>query len=151
LAAAASVGLVAVGGLVAISATATGGPRASPRGRPRLTERQILRIARTAAANAGDRNPILIQHSQGTREKANLVDSGDIVPGRQWSYLIAERGHFAFKDATRPAGARAPTGSVLTLVVNASTSQITDSGLSNRYPDLAKLGAVRTDRRRPLR
>jgi hypothetical protein len=32
--------------------------------------------------------------------------------------------------------------------VNASTGQVTDGGLSNRYPDLAKLGRVHTDLRR---
>jgi hypothetical protein len=137
-------------GGVAISASATAHPSASRNGKPRLTDRQILRIALTAAANAGDPKPILIQHSQGTRADANLVDSGDIVPGRQWSYLIAERGHFVFKDTQGPPGARAPTGSVLTLVVNARTNQITDSGLSNRYPALAKLGPVK-DLRRPHR
>jgi hypothetical protein len=147
-AAAAIVGLLAVAGVVAISASASESPSASGGGKPHLTERQILRVALTAAANGADPKPILIQHSQGTREKANLVDSGDVVPGRQWSYLIAERGHFVFKDEPGPPGARAPTGSVLTLVVNARTSQITDSGLSNRYPDLAKLGEVTTDLRR---
>lgn len=141
-AAAAIVGLLAMGGGVAISASATVGTNASRGGMPHLAE---LRIALTAAAHAGDRAPLLIQHSQGTREKANLVDSGDVVPGRQWSYLIAERGHFIFKDAPGPPGAPVPTGSVLTLVVNARTSQITDSGLSDRYPGLAKLGPVATD------
>lgn len=144
LAAAAIVGLLAVAVGVAISTSATARPTAARRGKPQLAERQILRIAMTAAANAGDPKPILIQHSEGTREQANLVDSGDVVPGQQWSYLIAERGHFVFKGVG-PSGARAPTGSVMTLVVNARTGQITDSGLSNRYPDLAKLGRVRTD------
>lgn len=60
-----------------------------------------------AAYSAGDPEPTLIQHSEGTRDKANLVDSGDIVPGRRWSYLIAERGDFVFKDA--PVLRRGPT------------------------------------------
>jgi hypothetical protein len=34
---------------------------------------------------------------------------------------------------------------VMTLVVDATTGQVTDSGLSNTYPDLARLGGVRTD------
>ncbi len=33
---------------------------------------------------------------------------------------------------------------MLTLVVDAATGHVTDSGLSNRYPDLAKLGMVTT-------
>jgi hypothetical protein len=36
---------------------------------------------------------------------------------------------------------------VLTLVLDAATRHVTDSGLSNRYPDLAALGPVTTDLR----
>jgi hypothetical protein len=89
---------------------------------------------------------VLIQHSAGTRAEANLVASGDLVPGTQTSYLIAERGHFVLNDAPIPPGAHAPSGSVLTLIVNAATGQITDLGVSNTCPDLAKLGPVTTDR-----
>jgi hypothetical protein len=49
------------------------------------SEGRILPIAETAAARAGEPKPTLIQHSEGTRHKANLVDSGDGVPGQQWS------------------------------------------------------------------
>lgn len=142
LAAAATSGLVAGG--VVLSTLAVASPKPA-RAKPHLTERRILWIAKTAAVRAGDPKPTLIQHSEGARHRANVIDSGDIVPGRQWSYLIAERGRFIFKDASRPRRARAPTGSVLTLVVDASTGQITDTGLSNRYPDLAALGPVTND------
>ena len=145
LAAAAASGLIA--GAVVLSSLAVASPRPA-RAKPHLTERRILSIAKTAAARAGDPKPLLIQHSEGTRHRANLVDSGDIVPGRQRSYLIAERGRFLFTDAPTPSGARAPTGSVLTLVVDASTGEITDTGLSNHYPDLTALGPVTTDLRR---
>jgi hypothetical protein len=138
--------IVAVAAVV-ITSSATATPHPS-QGKPHLSERQVLGIALKAAAQAGDRKPTLIQHSEGTRYEANLVASGDLVPGRRWSYLIAERGHFAFKNASRPAGARAPSGSVLTLVVDASTRQVTDTGLSNRYPHLGELGSARTDLRR---
>ena len=112
-----------------------------------LTEARILQIARRAAAGAGDRTPSLIQHSQGTRHQANLVAGGDLVAGAQWSYLIAERGSFVLKNASYPSGARAPRGSVLTMVVNAKTGAVTDGGVSDRYPDLAALGTVHTDLR----
>ncbi len=36
-------------------------------------------------------------------------------------------------------------GTVIRLVVDARTGQITDSGLSDRYPPLAQLGRVTTD------
>lgn len=142
VAAAATSGLIA--GVMVLSTLAAASPKPA-RAKPHLTERRILSIAKTAAARAGDPKPTLIQHSEGTRHRANLIDSGDIVPGQQWSYLIAERGRFIFIDAPRPPGARAPAGSVLTLVVDASTGKITDTGLSNRYPKLAALGPVTND------
>jgi hypothetical protein len=116
--------------------------------RPSLTEPQLRAIALRAARGAGDPAPTLIQHSEGTRRAANLIDSGDIVPGTAWSYLIAERGRFVLRNASVPAGAKLPRGSVLTLVVAARSHQVTDFGVSNRYPDLAKLGPVTTDLRR---
>lgn len=141
--AAAAAGLVTAGG-VALASAPSG---SSAHHRPHLSEHRILRIAKQAAASSGDRRPTLIQHAEGTRHHANLVDSGDGVPGRQWCYLIAERGHFVV-NAPGPPGAPSPRGSVLTLIVNASTGRVTDFGVSNRYPNLAKLGPVHTDLRR---
>lgn len=138
---------VLAGGALAGGIVVSTGASATSR-RPQLAEQRILHIAERAAAQARDPSPVLIQHSAGTRDRANLVDSGEIVPGRQWSYLIAERGHFVFENATRPAGAPAPRGTVLTLIVNASTGEVTDVGLSNRYPHLSRLGPVHTDLRR---
>jgi hypothetical protein len=138
--------LAVVGVVVATSAASTSSHPLL--GRPHLSERRILSIAETAARRAGDPMPSLVQHSEGTRHDANLVASGDIVPGQRWSYLIAERGRFALNDVSVPAGSRGASGSVLTLIVDASTGEITDSGLSNEYPHLATLSAVITDLRR---
>jgi hypothetical protein len=135
---------LSVSGAIAVSAAAT----RAPRRKPHLSEHRIVQLAERAAARAGDPSPTLIQRSEGTRHDANLVDSGDIVPGRRWSYLIAEPGHFVFKDAPTPPGAPAPTGTGLTLIVNASTGEITDTRVSDRYPHLARLGPVHTDLRR---
>jgi hypothetical protein len=147
LASSAIAGSIVAVAVVVITSSATATLHSS-QGKPHLSERQVLGIALRAAVRAGDRKPTLIQHGEGTRYEANLAASGDLVPGRRWSYLIVERGHFVFKNASRPAGARAPSGSVLTLVVDASTRQITDTGLSNRYPRLGELGSVSTDLRR---
>jgi hypothetical protein len=141
LAAAGFGGLVAAG-IVAVSSSAT--TRSHP---PHLSERQILRIALSAAAALGDPRPTLMQHSEGTQSNANHVASGSYVGGSTWSYLIAERGHFIFKNAPRPIGAAAPRGTALALIVNASTGQISDRGLTRRYPRLGRLGPVRTDYR----
>jgi hypothetical protein len=114
---------------------------------------QIPGLAQSIAARHGDPAPGLIQHSiETTRGAANLVASGDTISGADAqtpSYLIAIRGHFS---GPRPLPPLAPasaesteTYSVITLVVNAETGEITDSGHSDTYPDLAALGAVATD------
>ena len=145
LAVASAAGLMAAGGVLG-SSWATAGAR-GPNDRPHLPEYRIVQIAERAAAQAGDPRPTLIQHSEGTRHGANLVSSGDGVPGRRWSYLIAERGNLILKDASVPSGARAPSGSVLTMIVDAATGRVTDGGVSDRYPHLATLGPVTTDLR----
>jgi hypothetical protein len=141
--------IVLAAGLMAAAAAAVSSLAAArPRpGWPHLTERRIVQIAERAAAAAGDRRPTLIQHSAGTRQRANAIASGDRVPGKRWSYLIAERGSFVLKFVSVPPGARAPRGTVLTLVVDAATGTVSDLGASNRYPNLAALGAVSTDLR----
>jgi len=110
-----------------------------PGPRPHLSEARIIAIATAAATHADDPQPTLIQHSAGTRFQANLVDSGDLVFDYRWSYLIAEQGRFAFGNIGPPPGEGELTGSVITQVVDASTGQVTDAGISNRFPKLAKL------------
>ena len=110
-----------------------------------LSDHRLKRIALKASTQAGDPNPSLIQHVPGRREEANKVASGGIVPGTAWCYLIAVRGKFVLNNVSRPLGAKAPTGTVMTLVVNARTGATMDFGVSDRYPDLSKLGPVTTD------
>ncbi|HUO72573.1 MAG TPA: hypothetical protein VMU39_17525 [Solirubrobacteraceae bacterium] len=115
--------------------------------KPSLSGRRILALAERAASGAGDPQPTLIQHAAGTRFDANRIASGELVFEWNWSYLIAIRGHFAATRAPLPHGGKPPSGTVITLVVDARTGQITDGGLSNRYPSLAQLGPVTTDLR----
>jgi hypothetical protein len=133
-------------GTFAVAWTASSSPHRSTT--PSPAEQRILKIALKAAARAGDPSPVLIQHGSGTRHRANLVASGDGVSGSQWSYLIAERGHFVTTDAQIPGPAAALRGTVITIIVNARTGEITDSGFSGPYPHLAMLGPVHTDLRR---
>jgi hypothetical protein len=132
-------GAVLAGGALAVAAAA------KARAKPQLSERRILRIALKFAARSGDRTPILIQHAAGTSYRANIVASGDGTVGNQWSYLIAERGHFVLNYVSVPPGTRFPRGTVLTLVLTARTGHLTALGVSDHYPDLAKLGPVHTD------
>ncbi len=132
-----------------IAAAATFGTAAAP-GRAKgieLSEQQIKGIALSAARQAGDRHPSLIQHAAGSRYQANQVASRDIVPGSLSCYLIAVRGAFVLNNASGPPGAKPPKGTVLTLVVDAKTGATLDFGVADRYPDLKKLGPVTTDLR----
>jgi hypothetical protein len=116
---------------------------------PPFQESQLLPLARSVAANKRDAMPNLIQHSTGTRQQANYVMCGAQVPSAEKSHLIAIRGNFSGPRARPPSLAARPaeiaTWSVQKLVVNAATGQVTDSGGSNEYPDLAALGSVTTD------
>lgn len=136
-------GLLA-GGAMAATSFATGAS-SRPQVKRSATELKILAIALRAAAGAGDPTPTLIQHSAGPRGKANLISSEDITGGQHHSYLIAERGHFVVTDSEGVPGSAIPRGSVLTLVVNAASGQVTDFGVQNNYPNLAALGPVTTD------
>jgi hypothetical protein len=116
-----------------------------PGPRPTLSEQRILRLGRRAARQDGDPRPTLVQHTAGTRFDAVLISSGDLVFAYNWAYLIAVRGHFVGLGAPLPAGAKPPRGTVITLVVDAQTGEVADSGIGNRYPPLAELGPVSTD------
>jgi hypothetical protein len=142
---AAIIGLVA-GCTFAATSFAIGGSSGRQTKRAAI-DREILRVARRAAAQAGDTTPTLIQHSAGTRYKANLVASGEIAGGPRRSYLVAERGHFVLRDVG--IGNHTIRGPVITLVYNAKTREVTDYGLQNNYPNLAALGPVTTDYRAP--
>jgi hypothetical protein len=126
--------------------------------KPHLSEQRIRRIAERWATRMEDPTPFLVQHSEGTRRKANLIAADDLIEGKEgeaWSYLIAERGHFVDRYSSygvrEPRSGYEPSGSVLVLIVNAGTGQLGDLGLANQYPNLAKLGPVRTDLRRSTR
>lgn len=118
---------------------------------PRLPERRIRRIAVKAAAAGGDPHPALIQHAEGTRFAANLLAGGDLVYDWRWAYLIAIKGHFKFAVTGPPGtGSKPHRYSVITIILDAKRGRGEDLGLSNRYPDLAKLGPITTDyRHRP--
>ena len=96
---------------------------------PSLSEQRIITLAEQAAAGSGDPKPTLIQHAEGTHFDAVRISEGDLVFEWNWSYLIAIRGHFTAIGAPIPPGAKPPTGTVLTLVVDARTGRVTDYGL----------------------
>jgi hypothetical protein len=110
-----------------------------------VTPTELGALVRSIAAGLGDGVPTAIEQSEGTRADAVLVSSGEVVSGSDASYLVVAQGDFVDTAAHRPPGAPAPSGSVLTLVVDASTGQVTDLGIQDDVPDLATLGKVTTD------
>ena len=141
-------GLVALACLAATSASAANPARLSLA--PRLSDSRLRAIALTAAKADGDAHPTVIQYAEGSRRMANLVASDEVVNATNRSYLIAERGNFGTPTISSPPGIPMGPGPVriirhvITLVVDARTGKVTDSGLSDRYPDLTRLGRVTT-------
>lgn len=114
-----------------------------------FAERDIVRIGRAVAASKRDPLPRVIEHSFGTRRQANYVaGAGAGVLGEAPSYLVAIQGHFC-APAAHPPGfpPREPLVryAVQTLILDAASGQITDSGGGDTYPDLPQLGKVTTD------
>jgi hypothetical protein len=113
---------------------------------PKLTEDQISQIARGAADGiGGDSAPTLIEHVEGLREQTVFSLSGDTVPSSSDVFAIVMRGHFVASGAPTPPDVPAPTGSVMVLIIDATTGQVTDLGIQDQVPDLATLGPVTSD------
>ena len=64
---------------------------------------------------------------------------GDLIPNDEKTvvYLVTIKGHFVCDLCTGPPGSSAPTGSYLSLVVDAKTFYGTDSGLGPKPPPVA--------------
>jgi hypothetical protein len=60
-------------------------------------------------------------------------DDGDVD-------LIVMTGHFGADGAKHPPGEETPTGTVLSLVIDARSGEVTDYGLGSREPDLSSRG-----------
>jgi hypothetical protein len=70
---------------------------------------------------------------------------GDTTPGaKAIVYLVTIKGHFVCDLCTGPAGSRAPTGTYLSIVINAKNFEGTDSGISRKPPPVfpAQFGPV---------
>lgn len=138
--------LGAVAGLAVTTIVLTSSSASSASPITPLADSQALAIGKAVATGFGDSTPIEIQHARGARSQANLVGTGDNVPSDQASILIAERGRFTVARPLAPPNAHGViTGSVLTLVVDATTGRVTDFAVSDRYPTMSALGAVTTD------
>jgi len=109
---------------------------------PRLTA-----LAENAAKRNGDATPTQVTVVLTTHAKAlTSATPGDSVPGtgRIRVYLITMQGHFVANDVSVPAGAAAPRGRYISVVVDAKTLDTLDFGIGPHPPPVApaSLGPV---------
>jgi hypothetical protein len=77
------------------------------------------------------------------RQAAEKIVSGDVVNDHVAVYVVeVTGGTFTDNAASTPPGAAAPSGSVLTLTVDAQSFGVTDLGLADTAPDLTQIGPV---------
>lgn len=146
-----AIGAVALGaggaGLATLSASsATASASESAGGMisaPQLGAAQIKQIALEFAASMGDPNPTSIEYVQGSRQKVVFAFSKDEVPDNTEVDAIVMHGQFVAKNALGPPEASPPSGSVLILVVNATTGEMTDVGIQQQSPNLNAFGLVK--------
>jgi hypothetical protein len=122
-------------------------PAAPPAGA--IDENELLALALEVAARKGDPNPELIQHARGSRFDVTRT-TGSIVFSDTPSYIIVMKGNFRARRPRPPSQSRSNDEEfvsylIQTLVVDIETGKISDSGSSNRAPDLTSLGEVVTD------
>jgi hypothetical protein len=103
---------------------------------------QLRESAREFATGMGDSTPSSIEYVTGSHKQVVLALSGDEVEGNTNVDAIIMHGSFVANHALRPSETPAPSGTVLTLIINATTGEITDFGLQNSEPNIAALGPV---------
>jgi hypothetical protein len=140
-----STGVAAIASAALIFATTGSG--ATPTGP--MTTAQIKSLVMTDAARMGDSTPTDISYSAPVTRNAANAASGDgaIIGGADGTasgyILVVAHGHFTGYDALTPAGDNYyPTGTVMTMVVNATTGEVTDGGIQNSTPDISAIGPV---------
>ena len=100
--------------------------------------RMIERLALRQAAAAGDPDPSSGVVVPTTRQIAERVGAGDPTEPSTPAYFVLLHGEFTGNEA--PAGAALPTGSILTMTIDAKRNTVTDGGIEDRMPDLDAIG-----------
>jgi ABC-type glycerol-3-phosphate transport system substrate-binding protein len=103
---------------------------------------KIKQIALEFAASMGDPNPTAIEYVQGSRQQVVFAFSKDEVLDNTEVDAIVMHGRFMSKNAPVPAEGSPPSGSVLIMVVNATTGELTDIGIQQQSPNLNAFGPV---------
>jgi hypothetical protein len=147
---------LAAAATAAVTAAALSAPAGADSGAV-LGARRVEGAALRLAKAWGERHPRTIEYASGTLEHAMAVLAPDAVRNPNVSPngpdaeggahsavdLIAVRGHFTANVPTPP-GARAPTGTVMEMIVDAHSGFVEMQSLSDRLPaPLSRLGVVR--------
>jgi hypothetical protein len=109
---------------------------------PLSLHNQITQIAQSYTAGLGDPSPESIQYVATDRQAAIAATSGGSVDSDQPVYLVVAIGKFAAQGVAPPGSTTVPTGSVMILVLDAQTLDITDWGVTTIVPKLTPLGQV---------
>jgi hypothetical protein len=102
----------------------------------------VTAAANRVAAINGDAHPSSAGWVKTTRQRAVSAESTDTVDSNQPVYYVVLHGHFAATKGYLGPGAAVPTGTILTLTVDASTGEVLDNSLSNRTPDFSHTGRL---------
>jgi len=96
-------------------------------------------VALSVAAHNGDPHPTSGRLWAASRSRATRLLDGTRADTDQPSYVMVLHGDFV-TDAPRPEGTPAPTGTVMTMVLDPSTGEVMDFGVRNSTLDLTALG-----------
>jgi hypothetical protein len=108
---------------------------------------QVQQTALQIAENDGDPAPTAVTATTGTLgAAAHAIDADSSAPtitdpltGKPWSetqvYVVAMQGHFTY-DGPVPSGARTPTGTSLTLMIDGQSGAVVAQILGTTAPDL---------------
>jgi hypothetical protein len=137
---------VAVAALVGASLLVSGcgsSHQASATSLPGLTAAKLAKLetsVRSMARVNGDANPTGATIYASRRHQANIAaGAGTGVIGEQPVYLVVVRGEFVCNSCSGPPGHTAPSGNVITSVVDRNTLQGLDFGIGTQV-DTSKLG-----------
>lgn len=139
----ASVVLALTAGCASTGSSSTSGSSRTTTGLSSTTLAGLTRLAEQAASEQGAavRSATVVRS---TRRAANLALGGDIVntdAGESvWAIVVVAKAPFVCRSCSAPAGAKPPQGTVITLVADAKSLTVVDSGIVDSAPDLASLG-----------
>jgi hypothetical protein len=105
---------------------------------------KLRTMALQASSSNGVSTPKTIEGvASPDHQAAEKVVSGDIVNDHVAVYVVeVTGGTFTDNAASTPPGVPPPSGSVLTLTVDAQSFRVTDFSLTDTAPDLTKIGPV---------